>query len=161
VRKKPEPAKEAGDMIQADTIEVPLFDDVVVYIMNAVDVVTRQIWSHLCVANNSENAAILLSKVCEDRVPKRIQTDGGSEFRGHQLGIVQHVLPPISPKLNGHVECVNANIVREFLNFWIPSGDLKELEASLAQFVYEYYHIRPHEALDFETPNEWYNARAA
>jgi len=43
----------------------------------------------------------------------------------------------------------------------IASGDLKELEASLAQFVYEYNHIRPHEALDFETPMEWYNARAA
>jgi len=28
-------------------------------------------------------------------------------------------LPPSSPKLNGHVEGVNANIVREFPDFWI------------------------------------------
>jgi len=42
-----------------------------------------------------------------------------------------------------------------------PQRDLKELEASLAQFVYEHNHIRPHEALDTETPIEWYNARAA
>jgi len=36
-----------------------------------------------------------------------------------------------------------------------------QIEASLAQFVYKYNNIRPHEVLDLETPNKWYNARAA
>jgi len=44
---------------------------------------------------------------------------------------------------------------------WILSGDLEELEVSLDQFVYEHNHVRSHEALDHETPNDWYDAHAA
>jgi len=109
VREKPELAAEVGDRIEADTLEVPLTADVKVYIVNAVDKVTRRAWALLCIANNSTNAAKLLDKVCEGLHPKRIQTDGGSEFRGrfeeryHKLGTIQHILRPRSPKLNGQV----------------------------------------------------------
>jgi len=43
-----------------------------------------------------------------------------------QIGLRLFVLPPISPKLNGHIESVNAMIVRELLNLKGIYDDLQK-----------------------------------
>jgi len=135
--------------------------------VNTVDAVSGRAQAHLCAANAPRPAANLLDKIREALLPERLWPDGGFEFRGqfrersHKLGIVQHVLPPRSPKPNGHVESFGAAIAREILIFWILSGAPEELEEALKQLKHEYGNIRSRKSLDHETPVGWRNARAA
>ena len=55
---------------------------------------------------------------------RAVQADGGSEFQGAfeeacmERGVLLFVLPPHSPKLNGHVERAHRTPVEEFYNFY-------------------------------------------
>jgi len=84
-----------------------------------------------------------------------------SEFRGtfetacKQIDLRLFVLPPSSPKLNGHIESVNAMIVRELLNFKGVYDDLEKKRRNLKRFISDYHEVRSHKALGLETPNDW------
>ena len=96
-----------------------------------------------------------------DRMPFKvsvIQVDEGSEFCAQfedvckELGIRLFVLPPRSPKLNGHVERAQRTHTEE--SYEIYDGDLAmaPLNQALVNWGKVYNTIRPHQFLGYLTP---------
>ncbi len=100
----------------------------------------------------------------QERAPfpvRAIQVDGGSEFMAEFEAACQaeqialFVLPPRSPKLNGHVERANGTARREFWELYDGEVELPPLQAALLAWEQQYNHVRPHQALDYQTPAEF------
>ena len=101
---------------------------------------------------------------------KAIQVDGGSEFQDaferecQRRGIKLFVLPPRSPKLNGHVERAQRTHTEEFYEVTDTSFDLPELNRALLKWEEVYDTVRPSQALGYLKPQEylkqyWQNKR--
>jgi len=92
---------------------------------------------------------------------RAIQIDGGSEFKAAfeaacaQLGIALYVLPPRSPRLNGHVERAHRTHQEEFYDLTEVPDDLPGHNALLRRWEETYNNVRPHQALGYLTPNEY------
>jgi transposase InsO family protein len=97
-------------------------------------------------------------------IPQQIHTDNGSPFGSVraiqrftqlsywfiELGIMPVFSDPAHPEQNGRHERMHRDLKAACAK---PSAyDLKAQQRSLNLFVKEYNHIRPHEALDMETP---------
>jgi len=87
--------------------------------------------------------------------------DGGAEFEDlfetecQQRGIHLFVLPPRSPKLNGHVERAQRTHTEEFYELTDRSFDLSELNEALREWERVYDTVRPHQALGYLTPHQF------
>jgi putative transposase len=99
--------------------------------------------------------------VTRERMPfpvKAIQVDGGSEFQAEfeqacaQQGIRLFVLPPHSPKLNGHVERAQRTHKEEFYAYYEGALDLGSLNKALRRWERVYNTVRPHQSLGRRTP---------
>lgn len=92
-----------------------------------------------------------------------IQVDGGSEFMGEfeaacqEQDIGLYVLPPRSPEYNGCVERSNRTVKREFYSFYEGPSNLKTVQTYLEKFGEIYNNVRPHQALRYLTPMEYFN----
>jgi transposase InsO family protein len=92
---------------------------------------------------------------------RAIQVDGGSEFQAQfedecqRRGIHLFVLPPRSPKLNGHVERAHRTHTEEFYEVWDLPWTVKELNQRLLAWERVYNTIRPHQALGYRTPDQY------
>jgi len=99
-------------------------------------------------------------------IPKQIHTDNGSPFGSVraiqrftqlsywfiELGIIPVFSDPAHPEQNGRHERMHRDLKAACAK---PSAyDLKAQQRSLNHFVNEYNNIRPHEALDMNTPSE-------
>ena len=91
---------------------------------------------------------------------RAIQVDGGSEFMAEfeeacaRLGIALFVLPPRSPKLNGHVEQWQRTFKDEFCTRPLPPR-IPELQRELDATLCYYNRERPHRALNGLSPPEF------
>jgi transposase InsO family protein len=96
---------------------------------------------------------------------KAIQVDGGSEFQSVfeeaccRLGIRLFVLPPRSPKLNGHVERAHRTHTEEFYEVTEAEFDIRSLNKALLKWEKVYNTIRPHQALKYLTPQQYLELR--
>ena len=141
-----------GDIVQVDTLDVRPLPGVVLKQFTAGDVVSR--WDVLEAHGRatSRTAAAFIDALLE-RMPfpvKAIQVGGGSEFQDlfkaecQSRGIRLFVLPPHSPKLNGHVERAQPTHTEEFYELTGTAFDLAELNKALRKWehIYEpYAHI--------------------
>jgi len=152
-----------GDLVGVDTLTIRLLPNLVRYQFTARDVVSKRDGLRAYSKQTSFCAALFLDYL-EKKFPfkiKAFQIDGGSEFKKdfeeecQKRGILLFVLPPHSPKLNGHVERANGTHRQEFY-------EVNEVELSLVKHkqLEEWEHtcnyIRPHQALDYLTPDEDY-----
>ena len=156
-------AKEPGDIVQVDTMDVRPLPGVAFKQFTARDIVSR--WDVLGTSRNatSTSAAKFIDSIRE-RMPfevKALQIDGGSEFQGvfeevcKQYGIKLFVLPPRSPKLNGYVERANRTHTEEFYEVTDASFEMDELNKALLKWEYTYNTIRPHQSLGYLTPQKF------
>ena len=91
-----------------------------------------------------------------------VQVDGGSEFMARfeqackEPGIPLFVLPPRRPRFNGCVERANDTTRIEFWN--LHDGEFTVVEANWALADCQRFHdqVRPRQALDRQTPNEYF-----
>jgi len=154
-----------GDLIEIDTMDIRPIPGVVRKQFTARDIVSR--WDVLEVYGSatSGHATKFLSTL-KSRLPspiKAIQIDGGSEFKGEfeiackEQGINLFVLPPRSPKLNGHVERSNRTHAEEFYEVNDFSFDLDTLNQELRDWEETYNTVRPHQSLNYLTPLEYIN----
>ena len=87
--------------------------------------------------------------------------DRGSEFQAgfeaacQQQSIQLFVLPPRSPKLNGHVERAQRTHTEEFYQLYDGDLAMAPLNQALRQWEQVYNTIRPHHSLDGCTPAEY------
>jgi transposase InsO family protein len=100
----------------------------------------------------------------QERTPfptKALQVDGGSEAMAEfetacqERGLALFVLPPRSPKLNGHVERVYCTHRNEFWELYDSDLELPPFQAALRAWEESYNHVRPHQALGYLTPAEY------
>jgi putative transposase len=153
-----------GDLVQVDTLQVRLLPDELRIQFRAHDVISKRAGLRVFKRQTSGAAAEFLHHL-KMKFPfpiRAIQIDGGSEFRdqfeeacqGKDILIFE--LPPSSPKLNGRVERANRTHREEFYEVYDIDLDLERHNNQLEQWAYTYNHIRPHQALDYLTPDEYY-----
>jgi transposase InsO family protein len=156
-------AKEPGDLVEVDTVDLRPVPGVILKHFTARDVVSR--WDVLGVYTRaSATTAALFLDDLQQRAPfpiKAIQVDGGSEFKAEfeaacqQRGIRLFVLPPRSPKLNGCVERGNRTHREEFYEVYDLDWTVAKLRPDLLHWERVYNSVRPHAALDYLTPQEY------
>jgi putative transposase len=149
-----------GALLQVDTMHLRPLPGTELRQFTAVDVVSRWAVTEARTRATAGTATDFLGDLLE-RMPfpvQAIQVDGGSEFMASfettcaDLGIDLFVLPPRSPKLNGHVERLNGTARREFWECYAGDLDLPSVQSALRAWVDEYNHFRPHQALGHLTP---------
>ena len=156
-------AREPGDIVEVDTLDVRPLPGVILKHFTARDVISR--WDVLeAHSRATSNTASGFIGVLLKRMPfpiKAIQVDGGSEFQDafeeecQRRGIKLFVLPPRSPKLNGHVERAQRTHTEEFYEVTDASFELPELNQALLKWEKVYNTVRPHQALGYLTPQQF------
>jgi putative transposase len=153
-----------GDLVEVDTLQIRLVPNEIRYQFSARDVVCRFDAIRAYKHQTSLKAAHFLHYL-RKKFPypiRAIQIDGGSEFKDQfeeeckAKKIPLFVLPPKSPKLNGHVERSNRTHREEFYEVYDVDLDLEEHNRQLAQWEHTYNYIRPHQSLDYLTPYQYY-----
>jgi len=153
-----------GVLVQVDCKQVAVAPGSVVFEFGAIDCFTRQRVVQLYPKQHSRAGAQFLEQVVQ-AFPfpiQAIQTDGGSEFLGEfgpkvaQLGLVQYWNRPNYPQGNGRIERSFGTDEREFWQVEELPGDLAGLRAALAAWDHVYHTERPHQALGYRTPDQFY-----
>ena len=156
-------AKKPGDIVEVDTLDVRPLPGVILKHFTARDVVSR--WDVLeAHSRATSNTASGFIDVLLRRMPfpiRAIQVDGGSEFQDtfeeecQKRGIKLFVLPPRSPKLNGHVERAQRTHTEEFYEVTEANFEIQELNQALLEWEKVYNTVRPHQALGYLTPQQF------
>ncbi len=156
-------AAQPGDIVQVDTLDIRPLPGVVLKHFTARDVVSRWDVIEVHTRATSTLAAQFLGSM-RRRFPfpiKAIQVDGGSEFMAafefacQEFGIKLFVLPPRSPKLNGHVERAQRTHTEEFYELYDGDLEMAPLNRALLDWERVYDTFRPHHSLDGRTPAEY------
>lgn len=155
--------KEPGDIVQVDTLDVRPLPNVVRKQFTACDVVSR--YSVLDIRSTA--VAKLTAEFVDEviaRMPfkvRGIQIDNGSEFMAEfeevcrDRGVRLFVLPPRSPKLNGHVERAQRTHTEEHWELSVGDTDVESMRRELREWQHVYNTVRPHQALGYLTPLEY------
>jgi transposase InsO family protein len=153
-----------GDLVEVDTLQVRLVPNEVRFQFSAWDMATKYCASRAYRRQTSTAAADFLHHL-KTKFPfrvKAIQIDGGSEFMDQfeaacrRLKIALFVNPPKCPEMNGGVERLNRTSREEFYEVEDLALVTEELNRQLEGWEHTYNYIRPHETLDYLTPNEYY-----
>jgi len=153
-----------GDMVQLDTKHVNLTGGRKIYQFTAIDVLTKQRSLKYYSSNSSRNGAEFL-KGCLDKFPFRvrsIQTDNGAEFLKEfkrlcaNLKLTHYFTYPRNPKQNSYVEISHGADEREFYQQGKTFQDMKVMQKKLNEWEYVWNNVRPHAALDYATPNQYF-----
>jgi len=152
-----------GDLVEIDATPIEVLPGLRRIHFTARDVVSRKDVLAAYKRQTSQAAArALRAAVARFGFPVRaIQIDGGSEFKATfeaacaELRIKLFVLPPRSPRLNGHVERAHRTHQEEFYDLVEIPELLAGHNALLRQWEETYNNVRPHQALGYLTPNEY------
>jgi putative transposase len=100
-------------------------------------------------------------------LPQRIRTDNGVPFATVslarlsklsawwiQLGILPELIQPGKPQQNGQHERMHKTLKGE--TTLPPAGNLAAQQRRFNSFIHEFNHLRPHEALNLDTPDQHY-----
>jgi len=154
-----------GDLVEVDTLRVSLLPDEKRFHFSAWDKVTRLVVMKAYKRQTRTTAAADFLYHLKTKFPflrKAIQIDGGSEFMDHlesscqKVGILLFQNPPAQPELNGGVERINRTHREEFYEVQDVSLNLEEHNQQLARYEYDHNYIRPHWALELQTPFQYY-----
>jgi transposase InsO family protein len=155
--------KKPGDLVQLDTLDVRPLPGTVFKHFTARDMDSRWDVVEAYRSATAGNARKFLDTLLA-RAPfsvKGIQVDGGSEFMAEfeeacsEKEIRLFVLPPRSPKLNGHVERAQRTHTEEFYDYYMGELDMKSVNEALIEWETFYNTVRPHHSLDLRTPLEY------
>lgn len=152
-----------GHIVQVDTVHIQLFAGFRFKHFTACDVYSR--WQVLEAHDRATaHAAAGFLDTILARMPfpvRAVQVDGGSEFMAQfedacqNRGVQLFVLPPRSPKLNGHVERSNRTHREEFYQVIQLPTTLAEVNAALRKWEDIHNSYRPHQALAYLTPESF------
>lgn len=157
-------ARAPGDLVQIDTLDVEVLPGLRRKQFTGRECVSR--WDVIEAYHRATSlcAARYLDGL-QTRMPfpiKALQIDGGSEFMAffeaecQRRGIRLFVLPRASPKLNGKVERAQRTHREEFYEVVEVAPLLEEHNRQLRAWEQVSNTIRPHQALGFLTPKEYY-----
>jgi len=153
-----------GVLVQVDTKQVPVAGGKVAYQFGAVDYFTRKRVVALAPRLTSAQGSAFLKRMVA-QFPfsvEAIQSDGGSEFLGafgpavQTLGITHYFNRPNYPQGNGMIERSFRTDEEEFYQVEELPADLGGQKAALLAWNLVYETVRPHQALDYKTPHQFY-----
>lgn len=132
------------------------------YAFVAVDTFTKEAVIHLGRQPSSLQAMLALEKVVavfgKELV---IVNDNGSENYKHAYNylksheITQYFARPHTPKDKPHVENLIGKLQQECLDEYRGYMTLEEREQQIIRWLNDYHYFRPHQALDYLTPDEY------
>lgn len=153
----------AGDMVQIDTKFIIMLGGRIIYQFTAIDVLTKKRVLRYYSSLLSKNGADFL-KICLAKFPfqiKAIQTDNGREFLKDfdklckELSLPHYFIEARHPKQNTYVENSHGSDEREFYQQGNVDKDIKAMNKALEEWEYTWNCVRPHEALNYLTPDEY------
>ena len=156
-------AREAGDIVEVDTLDMRPLPGLVLKHFTARDVIPRRDILEAHTGASSHTAAAYIDTLLR-RMPfpvRVIQVDGGSEFQDafeeecQSRGIKLFILPPHSPKLNGHVERAQRTHTEEFYEVTQTSFEIADLNQALLGWEMICNTVLPCQALGYLTPQEF------
>lgn len=152
-----------GDLVEVDTLDVRPLPGVLLKQFTARDLISRWEVVERFSRAPARTAAAFLDAL-QARMPfavRAIQVDGGSEFAAEfeaecaRRGIRLFVLPPRSPKLNGHVERAQRTHTEEFYEVTELEWTAEAIRRPLRRWEHLYNTVRPHQALGYRTPHQF------
>jgi len=158
---------EAGDMIQMDTKYIMLIGGRKYYQFTAIDVLSKRRVLRIYKTQSSANGALFLEE-CLKSLPfpvRAIQTDNGAPFQKYfdvlcqKKNIPHYFIYPRTPKQNTYVEISHGADQREFYLQGNVCEDFDVMRNKIAKWEYVWNNIRPHQALNYLTPNQYLEKR--
>jgi transposase InsO family protein len=153
-----------GDMVQVDTKHVNIIEGKKHYQFTAIDVLTKRRTLKYYPTNSSRNGADFL-KHCLEKFPfkvQAIQTDNGADFLKEfdlfckKRRLTHYYTYSRSPKQNSYVEISHGADEREFYQQGNIHHDIEVMQKRLSEWEYVWNYVRPHAALDYLTPNQYF-----
>jgi putative transposase len=156
--------QEPGALLQMDSKHIPLPNGKTVFQFGAIDFFTRKRVVALAPRLTSREGARFLRKVLSGfPFPvQAIQSDGGSEFLGEfsstvsELKLTRYFNRPYYPQGNGRIERSFRTDDDEFYHVHDLPADFGGIETALLAWNHRYESRRLHQALDYLTPNQFY-----
>lgn len=159
-------AKNPGELFQIDHMSVSISSGFQVKHFQGICPVTKMVVEQVYSSATSFVAKQFLEYALSN-LPfpiKSVQVDGGSEFMKdfEQLCMEQaiplYVLPPKTPENNGNVERANGSAKYEFYALYSGPLTLFNLRKKLNLYGKKYNSYRPHQALQYLTPLQYYSS---
>src|SRR3989344_2189376 len=154
---------EAGDMVQMDTKYIMLPAGRKIFQFTAIDVLSKKRVLRAYPSLSSRNGRLFLEE-CLRVFPfqvKAVQTDNGREFlkefegKCQELKLPHYWTHPRTPKENSYVERSHGSDEKEFYQQGNVYQDRELMDKKIREWEDVWNNIRPHEALDYRTPNEY------
>ena len=159
-------AKQPGELVQIDHMTYTVDVGITIKQFQAICPVTKLLVSQTYSVATSRTARDFLELVKKE-LPfplHSIQVDGGSEFMKEfeeaclESKIPLYVLPPRKPRYNGNVERSNWTTKYEFFYQYQGPSKMEFLKTKLQEFVIMYNTFRPHQALQYKTPMQYWTS---
>ncbi|OGN11190.1 MAG: hypothetical protein A3C71_00335, partial [Candidatus Yanofskybacteria bacterium RIFCSPHIGHO2_02_FULL_43_15c] len=156
-----------GDMIQMDTKYIMLVGGRKYYQFTAIDVLSKRKVMRVYKTQSSENGSLFLEE-CIQALPfeiRAVQTDNGAPFQKYfdalckEKGLPHYYIYPRTPKQNAYVEISHGADEREFYQQGNVYEDFEIMRNKIAWWEDVWNNIRPHQALDYLTPNQYLEKR--
>jgi len=156
-------ATEPGQLIEVDVKHLPALGPKR-YAFVAIDRVTRQTTVHVASTITSRQAVVAWDKACQifHLPPQAVLSDNGSENLGQFQELLatattpQYFARPRTPKDKPYVERVIGSIERECLQWGGVAINLEDQQRVIDRWLEKYHSYRPHQALGYLTPDEYY-----
>lgn len=157
-------AKNFGDIIQVDTKHLRHPTGQTTYQYIAIDCFSKLRYSKVYRTICSRNASKFFS-LAREKFPfpiRAVQSDNGAEFQGEfekmlkNLCIPHYFSYPSAPEQNSVVERAIQTDINEFYRQGNMIENVAKQNDLLAAWEETYHKIRPHVALDYLTPQEYY-----
>ncbi len=135
-----------------------------VYIVTAIDTVSKIAWARAYTSHTSTTAKDLFQRLYVlvfGKISNALQ-DNGSEFEKHfeqllsSMDIPQYFSRVKTPKDNPVCERFNWTVKSEFLRMGNMTSDLQELNRRLSEWLIKYNFYGPHQTLKYQTPIGYY-----
>jgi len=130
-------------------------------IFTAIEDLTKIAFARIYTTNNSAFAEDFLTRLMylSQQKVEIMHSDNGSEFKDkfesacRALGIIQAYSRPRTPTDNPSLERFNRTIQEEWLELSeVGLDDISKANQDLTDWLIEYNNLRPHQALDYQTP---------
>ena len=163
LKKQPFP----GYLIALDTIVIH-WNGTKRYILTAIDAVSKIAFARMYTTKSSRNAADFLKRMVYllDGGVLNTLNDNGSEFHKEfiaaclELNLSQYWSRTHTPTDNPMDERFNRTVKEEFIQLGNYTSDVLLFNQRLTEWLVEYTFVRPHQALGYDTPWEFYQKTA-
>jgi transposase InsO family protein len=150
-----------GQLIEFDVKHLPTVGTKH-YAFVAIDVVSKRVVIHVGSTISSTQGALAWRKtIAQLGLPEAVLTDNGSENLGVFAELLQeqptkhYFARPHTPKDKPHVERFTGTLERECIQWGGVANDVADQQDIINQWLTKYHSYRPHQALNYLTPDEY------